>query len=138
MCRKVETEAIINVRVTNSDGKSYLLNMVKKCLEDQEREKKDKYLKLCMEQRKDFIPFVCIVDGVLAHEAKMTLKQIAQTLAKKWSYHHSHAQNYVNMMTSVAIVCATHQCLRQSRVPAKYMNPNLLPFEDSTGMCIFH
>eukprot|EP00957_Ditylum_brightwellii_P190826 14527766-Ditylum_brightwellii.AAC.1 len=82
--------------------------MVKKCLEDQAKEKKDKYLKLCMEQRTDFTPFVCTMDRVLAREAKMTLKQIAQALAKKWSCHHSHVQNYVNTMISVVIVCATY------------------------------
>eukprot|EP00957_Ditylum_brightwellii_P043337 3285051-Ditylum_brightwellii.AAC.1 len=54
-----QMEAIIDVRVTNLDAKSYLLKTVKKCLEDQEKEKNDKYLKLCMEQRKDFTPFIC-------------------------------------------------------------------------------
>eukprot|EP00957_Ditylum_brightwellii_P106700 8139428-Ditylum_brightwellii.AAC.1 len=112
-------EAIINVRVTNSDAKSYLLKMVKKCSKDQEKGKR-------------------IIDGVLAHEVKMTLKQIEQALAKKWSCHHSHMQKYINTMISVVIVCATHQCLCGSRVPAKCTNPNLLPFEESTGLRLFH
>eukprot|EP00957_Ditylum_brightwellii_P008930 676140-Ditylum_brightwellii.AAC.1 len=39
-----QMDVIIDVRVTNLDAKSYLSKMVKKCLEDQEKEKKDKYL----------------------------------------------------------------------------------------------
>eukprot|EP00957_Ditylum_brightwellii_P122326 9328134-Ditylum_brightwellii.AAC.1 len=77
-----QMEATFDVRVTNLDPKSYLPKTAKKCLGDQEKEKKDKYLKLCMEQRKDFTLFVHTVDGVLAREAKMTLKQIVQALAK--------------------------------------------------------
>eukprot|EP00957_Ditylum_brightwellii_P032066 2431563-Ditylum_brightwellii.AAC.1 len=72
-----QIEAIMDVMVTNSDAKSYLPKLVKTCLEDHEKERKDKYLKLCMEHRKDFTPFVCTADEMLAHEAHMTLKQIA-------------------------------------------------------------
>eukprot|EP00957_Ditylum_brightwellii_P042828 3242170-Ditylum_brightwellii.AAC.1 len=75
-----------------------------------------------------------MVDGVLGREAKMVLKQIAQALAKIWSCLHSQAQNYVNTMISVAIVRATHCCLRKSRVPSKFVNPDFLPFEDGAGL----
>eukprot|EP00957_Ditylum_brightwellii_P138795 10579738-Ditylum_brightwellii.AAC.2 len=40
-----QMEAIIDVRVTNSDAKSYLSTSVKSCLDDQEKEKRDKNLK---------------------------------------------------------------------------------------------
>eukprot|EP00957_Ditylum_brightwellii_P193523 14737036-Ditylum_brightwellii.AAC.1 len=66
-----QTETIIDVRITNSDVKSYLNQIVAKHLEAQEKEKKDKYLPLYREQRKSFAPFVAMVDGILGQEAKM-------------------------------------------------------------------
>eukprot|EP00957_Ditylum_brightwellii_P189638 14435368-Ditylum_brightwellii.AAC.1 len=73
-----------------------------------------------------------------AREAKMVLKQIAQALTKKWLCPHSQAQNYVNTMISVVIVCVTHHCLRGFRVPSKFVNPNFLPFEDGAGLHLMH
>eukprot|EP00957_Ditylum_brightwellii_P005984 453081-Ditylum_brightwellii.AAC.1 len=104
------------------------------CSNAQEAEKNKKYHFLCQENRKNFSPFVVMVDGVIGREAKMVLKQIAQALAKKWSCPHLQAQNYVNMMIRVAIVRATHRCLRGFQVPSKFVNPDFLPFEDEARL----
>ena len=74
------------------------------------------------------------VDGVLGREAQMVLKQFARALTKKWDCPQSQAQSYVNTMTSIAIVQATHRCLHGSRVPSKFANPAYLPFEDGAGL----
>mmetsp|Transcript_13619 Transcript_13619/g.19848 ORF Transcript_13619/g.19848 Transcript_13619/m.19848 type:complete len:155 (-) Transcript_13619:31-495(-) len=129
-----QTDCIIDVRITDSDAKSYRNRTIANHLKAQEAEKKKKYHFLCQENRKNFSPFVATVDGVLGREAKMVLKQIARALATKWSCPHSQAQNYVNTMISVAIVRATHRCLRGSRVPSKFVNPDFLPFEDGAGL----
>eukprot|EP00957_Ditylum_brightwellii_P098881 7533056-Ditylum_brightwellii.AAC.1 len=76
------------------DAKSYLNKTVAKHLLAQEKEKKDKYLPLCREQRKNFTPFVATVDRILGREAKMMCKQLAKQLALKWACHVAVTQQY--------------------------------------------
>jgi hypothetical protein len=78
-------------------------------LESQEREKKRKYLKNCLKQRRHFTPFVCSVDGLLGQEAATFSKCLAAKLASiKWQRSYSEVCGYVNART---IICATHMCL---------------------------
>jgi hypothetical protein len=78
------TDAIINVRVTDTDAKSYCLRNLHKVLAQQERKKKRKYLNACLEQHKHFTPFVVSTDGLLGCEAAELLKRLALRLADKW------------------------------------------------------
>eukprot|EP00957_Ditylum_brightwellii_P085567 6508404-Ditylum_brightwellii.AAC.1 len=78
-----QTDTIFDVRITNSDAKSYLSKTVAKYLLAQEKEKKDKYLLLCREQRNNFTLFIAMVDGILGREVKMMCKQLAKQLALK-------------------------------------------------------
>ena len=55
-----------------------------KVLRRQEKEKKDKYNKLCLERRRHFIPLVFSVDGLHGTEVTAETKQHAFLLAKKW------------------------------------------------------
>eukprot|EP00957_Ditylum_brightwellii_P028062 2118834-Ditylum_brightwellii.AAC.1 len=48
-----QAEAIVDVRMINLDAKSYLSRLVEKHLEALEKEKKDKYLKVCIKQREN-------------------------------------------------------------------------------------
>eukprot|EP00957_Ditylum_brightwellii_P156884 11940468-Ditylum_brightwellii.AAC.1 len=84
-------------------------------LATQEKEKKDKYLQACLEQRRYFLPFVVSTDGMMGHEASMVLKQISQKLAKKWDCSRSYAANYAKTTMSLSIVRATHHCLQGSQ-----------------------
>jgi hypothetical protein len=52
------TDAIVDVRVTDTDAKSYCSPNPHKVLAQQERKKKKKYLTACLEQRRHFTPFV--------------------------------------------------------------------------------
>eukprot|EP00957_Ditylum_brightwellii_P109758 8371561-Ditylum_brightwellii.AAC.2 len=61
---------------------------------------------------------------------------MAHTLSKKWACPLPKAQNYVNTMISIVIVQVTHRCLCGSRVPSKFTNPDLLPFEDGAGLTL--
>ena len=75
------TDSVHDMRVVNSDAKSYWEKSPKKCLEDAEKSKKKMYLKRCLQQRRHFSPFVASVDGLLGVEEMATLKRIASRLA---------------------------------------------------------
>jgi hypothetical protein len=47
------------------------------------REKKEKYLKACLEQHRHFSPFVAPTDGLLGKESPTLLKKLATLLAEK-------------------------------------------------------
>jgi hypothetical protein len=66
------------------------------------REKKRKYLKSCLEQRRHFTPFVVSTDGLIGKEAKTFLKKLL--LAEKWEKPYSVVCGYVNAQMSIAIV----------------------------------
>jgi hypothetical protein len=67
-------ETIFDLRVTDTDDKSYLPIEVSKDLACQENEKKGEYLNSCHEMRKDFKPMVYSVDGVAGREAQSAEK----------------------------------------------------------------
>ena len=78
------TDSVHNMRVVNTDAKSHLENPLEKCLQEVERAKKRMYLEACLQQRRNFSPFVDLVDGFLCVDATATLKKIASCLATKW------------------------------------------------------
>ena len=65
---------IFDVRITDTESRSYRNRDFEKVLASQEKEKKDKYLASCHEMRKDFTPLVYSVDGIAGKEAKAVEK----------------------------------------------------------------
>ena len=61
----------------------------------QEKEKKDKYNKLCLERRRHSIPLVFSVDGLHGTEVTAATKRQAFLLAKKWKRVYSELVGYV-------------------------------------------
>jgi hypothetical protein len=116
---KIGTDCVINVRVTDTDAKSIRSKDPAKVLETHEREKKKKYLGACLAQRRHFTPFVVSTDGLLGREAKILVQRLSALLAAKWNKPCSHVCGYVNARMSIAIVQATHLCLRGSRIPTR-------------------
>ena len=112
-----QTECIFDVRITNTDALSRIeqSKSVKGCLEAQEKEKKDKYLKSCLERRRHFTPFVVSVDGVLGDEALTTLRRLSRKLAGKWKRPYPVILGYVKAKISLSVLRAVHQCVRGSR-----------------------
>eukprot|EP00957_Ditylum_brightwellii_P170585 12984735-Ditylum_brightwellii.AAC.1 len=55
---KRHTDCILDIRITNTDVKSYISCPVEVVLAAQEKEKKDKYLQACLEQQCHFLLFV--------------------------------------------------------------------------------
>ncbi len=131
------TDCIIDVRVTDTDAKSNLNKDPAKVLEAHEKEKKRKYLKSCLEQRRHFTPFVVSTDGLIGKEAKTFLKKLSTLLAEKWEKPYSVVCGYVNAQMSIAIVRATHLCLRGSRIPTSKMSDRRPQWEDKAGLGLF-
>jgi hypothetical protein len=131
------TDCIVDVRVTDTDAKSYCKRPPDKVLESGEKLKKKKYLEACLEQRRHFTPFVCSVDGLLGREAQTFAKRLAAKLAKKWQRSYSQTCGYVNARLSIAIIRATHLCLRGSRIPTSKISTKFPQWEDGAGLALF-
>ena len=106
------TDIFHNMRVVNTDAKSYLEKTPEKCLQEAAREKKKIYLESCLQQRCHFYTLVASVDGQLGVEAAATLKGIASRLATKWQQPYPRTCKYVNSRISVTVVWATHRYIR--------------------------
>jgi len=128
------TDCILDVRVTDTDAKSYCNRTPSKVLESHEKEKKRKYLGSCLENRRHFTPFVISVDGLLGREAQTFAKRLAVKLAGKWQKPYSQVCGYVKARLSIAAVRATHLCLRGSRVPAHNISARFSQWEDGAGL----
>jgi hypothetical protein len=125
-------DCIIDVRVTDLDAKSYRNQDPAKVLANQEKQKKSKYLQECLQQRRAFVPFVVSTDGMLGYEANNLLRQVSRKLANKWRLPYSKVCSIVRTRVGIAIVRATHLCLRGSRQPASQISRKLL-WEDGAG-----
>jgi hypothetical protein len=129
----------VDVRVTDTDAKSYRhRDPAKVLISQQEKEKKRKYLEPCLEQRRHFTPFVCSTDGMLGHEASTFAKRLAAKLANKWQRTYSQVCGYyVKARLSIAIVRTTHLCLRGSRIPTHQISTRCPLWEDGAGLALF-
>jgi hypothetical protein len=66
--------------------------------------------------------YITSTDGLIGKEAKTFLKKLSSLLAEKWEKPYSVVCGYVNAQVSIAIVRATHRCLRGSRIPTSQMS----------------
>ena len=92
------------MRITDTDAKSYRKKDLGKVLLQHEKEKKDKYLRTCLELRKDFTPMVYSVDGIAGREARNAEKRLATHLASKWNRGYSQMVYYVRVRMAIAVV----------------------------------
>ena len=131
------TDCIIDVRMTDLDCNSNRSKDPEKVLAAHEREKKRKYLEPCLEQRRHFTPFVASTDGLLGKEASTLLKRLAAELAEKSGKSYAEVSGFVRARISIAIVRATHRCLRGSRIPTSTMSDRRTQWEDGAGLGLF-
>ena len=110
-----QTEAFFDIRVTDTDARSYAQRSVTAVLAKAEEEKKKKYLQAVEESRASFSPFVLSVDGFMAREAKFFMKHLGEKLAVKWSKSYSVVMGWIRARLSFAVLRATNLCLRGSR-----------------------
>jgi hypothetical protein len=131
------TDCIIDVRIMDVDAKPNRSKDWDKVLAAHECKKKKKCLGACLEQRRHFSPFVASADGLLGKEAKIFLRKLSAMLSEKWEKPYSKVCGYVNARMSIAIVRATHLCVRGSRVPTGKMCNRLPQWEDKAGLGLF-
>jgi hypothetical protein len=131
------TDCIIDVQVTDTDAKSNRSKDPMKVLDAHEKEKKRKYLKPCLKQRRNFTPFVVSADGLLGKEAEVLLNRLAGKISIKWGKPYSEVCGFVRARMSIAMVRATHLCLRGSRIPTSKMSYKFPEWEDSAGLGLF-
>ena len=102
----------------NTDAPTHQEKDPEKCLHEAERGKKKMYLEDCLQQRRQFFPFVTSVDGLLGVEVTATLKRISSRLATKWKQFYSKTCRYVKNSIVITLVPAIHLCIQGSRVPS--------------------
>ena len=86
-----------------------------KALADQEKEKKRKYLQPSW-NNVDTLLLVLSLVMALSEKKTSPLKRLSALLAETWEKPYSELCGYVSVRMSIAIVRATHMCLRGSRI----------------------
>jgi hypothetical protein len=89
------------------------------------------------DSRRDFTPYVLSVDGMLVTEAKELNKRLAGKIANCGKTTYSIFCGWVNARISIATLCATHICLRGSRVPIKHISSRWSNWDDGAGLGLF-
>ena len=105
----------MDVCVTDMDAKTYRGSTSAKVLEKAAREKKAKYEKVCLEQRRSFMALVYSVDGMAGKGARAYEKRITSLLADKWSREYSFVAGWVKVRADLAVVRSDTLLLRGSR-----------------------
>ena len=126
---------VFDVRISDTEAKSYRAMDPMTVLARGEKQKKDKYLQACLDRRRSFTPLVFSVDGLRGKESKAASKRLASLLSAKWSKTYSAVAGYVNSRLSVALVRATSLCLRGARDPTGHAGQ---PFwETGEGLALY-
>ena len=123
-----QTEALLDVRVVDTDAKSYCHRPVDQVIHSAEKEKKDKYVAAVEARRGTFTPFVVSVDGYVGQEGSRVLKTVAEVLAIKWDKQYSSVIDWIRASMTFSIIRATNLCLRGSRV--KWRSAGNMGFDD--------
>jgi hypothetical protein len=114
---------IMDIRVTDTDSKSYSTTSSEKVLEKAAKLKRDKYAKACLERRRSFTALVYSVDGLACKEAKAFERRVASLLASKWDRRYSEMVSFVRTRMSIAIVRSNTLLLRGARNHGRAMRP---------------
>ena len=119
--------------MADSDAPSKVILTPIKMMLSQEKAKKKKYLSRCEEQRRHFAPYV--VDyGLLGKETIAINKRVASKLSSKWRTVYSVTCGFGNARISIAILRASHRCLRGSRVPFRHGIIMIAQWDDGAGL----
>ena len=78
-----QTEALFDIRVTDTEAQSYTNQSPKEELQSAENNNKKKYLGACKEQRGQFTLTSCSVDGMFSIEAQVFLSRVAERFNDK-------------------------------------------------------
>jgi len=110
-----QTEALFDIRVVDTDARSYCGRTPTAVLCSAEAEKKRKYSVACQSRRATFTPLCVSVDGLLAPEANYFVRRLGDHLSAKWEQPFSVVTGWVRARLSFAILRAALLCVRGSR-----------------------
>ena len=110
-----QSEALLDIRVIDTDAQSYSNRSPRDVIKIAENEKKKKYSRACDDRRAQFTPICVSVDGVFGSEAETFIKVIADNLTEKWSMSYSRVVGWIRTRLCFAVLRATILCLRGSR-----------------------
>ena len=101
-------DSIHEINVANTDTSSYLNRCPDKCLQMEEKDKKNNYIEVCLNKCPQLSYFVCYYDNLLGKEADATLKQNAIHLIEKCRKPYSRMYGYVKSRVPIMMVQETH------------------------------
>ena len=84
-----ESQAMVlfDIRVVDTDAKSYLSHSPVAVLASAEAEKKRKYCGVCTEHRATFTPLCFSINGLVGDEAACFLKHLGRSLSVTWEHY---------------------------------------------------
>ena len=107
---------ILDIRITDTDAKSYAGTSSAKVLEKAAKVKKDKYEAACTARRRTFAPLVYSVDGMACKEALAFEKRVASLMASKHEQRYSEMVGFVRARMSLSVIRSNTLMLRGARV----------------------
>ena len=107
--------ALFDIRVVDTDARSYLSHSPSAVLASAEAEKKRKYCDACTERHATFTLLCFSVDGLVGGEAACFLKHIGRSLSSTWERHYGEVIRWMRARLAFALVRATIVCVRGSR-----------------------
>ena len=94
---------MFDIRVIDTEAQSHALRSVNTVLATAE-EKKRKYTQSAQARHASFSPFVLMVDGLMAWEARFVVQLIARALSTKWSKSYGVVMGWVQTRMPFAIL----------------------------------
>ena len=110
-----QAEVLFDIRVVDTDARSYRNRTPLAVLCSAEHHKKLKYSQACQNRRATFTPLVLSVNGMMGCEAAAFFRQIADLLSAKWDRDFGLVMGWVCARLSFATLHATLPCVRGSR-----------------------
>ena len=117
-----QSEALFDIRIIDTDARSYCNRSPSEVLLTAEVEKKKKYHLACTERRAQFTPLCVSVDGMMGKEASVFVKRLSERLSMKWNQNYNNTLCWVRTRLTFAILRATILCLRGSRTKWRSIN----------------
>ena len=106
---------IFDIRITNTDSKSYGNKASDRLLERFAQQKQDKYEEACLERCTNFTPLCYSVDGMACKAARAAERRLASLLTTKWDRLYSEMVNFIRTWMSLAVVRSNIMLMRSEK-----------------------
>ena len=107
--------ALYEIRVVDTDTKSYLFHSPVSVLASVEAEKQRKYCDACTERCATFTPLCFSDDDLVDDEAAYFLKHLGRILSVTWERQYGEVIRWLQACLAFALVRVTNVCIRRSR-----------------------